>query len=455
MKKLRILSLLTALVLVFSIIEITPVHAAGEWANVYLKQGGILHPKGCTVCTLQLILQNSDTLKPEYQLPPGQVTSRSWRDNSTYDKFDLACAPGISQDVLSNKTSDNVVPAAMSTTAGKVCKDGVTWTHYAGESSVEGTALRNASGLVVAVGGVDLHSMSHEQVISAMKLFWNAGYWVAIGITYTSGGSQLGPGPSGYKSDHWVMLSGVDDTNFYINDPAFAKGGGYYNNSSWPKYDKVQHLAIYKNNQTSPLSLSGGQRANLNAGDYSNLEQMGISRSLADSVSPSLDMSWSNDVLLTRCKLTEANLEELLNHTTIGEMTQDDLEVLEGWRTNVDMEKNESGFISVLRWVTVLVGILLLLWAILVYLAFWFDHINSFVYLDMLHIITLGQLHICPPNEKPTFKMGSEVKNRTVSHGQILCICGVAVLFGAGLVSGVFYVLVARLVNFVLSFLSS
>ena len=132
---------------------------------------------------------------------------------------------------------------------------------------------------------------------------------------------------------------------------------------------------------------------------------------------------------------------------------QKDLEGLTDWERNHDGNLKENGYIATLRWIVQLVGIAMTLWAIFIYLAFWFDHINSFVYMDMLHIITIGQLHICPPGEKPTFSLGKKVKTKTVSHFQIVCICMTAMLFGAMLISGVFYNAVNKLVHLILSFI--
>lgn len=163
---------------------------------------------------------------------------------------------------------------------------------------------------------------------------------------------------------------------------------------------------------------------------------------------------WSESQLSTYCKLTETNLEEVLlsvaNRSNLG---QKDLEGLTDWERNHDGNLKENGYIATLRWIVQLVGITMTLWAIFIYLAFWFDHINSFVYMDMLHIITIGQLHICPPGEKPTFSLGKKVKTKTVSHFQIVCICMTAMLFGAMLISGVFYNAVNKLVHLILSFI--
>lgn len=163
---------------------------------------------------------------------------------------------------------------------------------------------------------------------------------------------------------------------------------------------------------------------------------------------------WSEAQLGTYCSLTEANLEDtLLQIASKSNLGQHDLEGLTDWERNHAGNLKENGYIAILRWIVVLVGILITIWALLVYLAFWFDHINSFFYLDALHLVTFGQLHICPPGDKPTFSIKEKVKTKTVSHQQILGICITAILFGSMLVSGIFYIAVAKVVNFIRRFI--
>lgn len=163
----------------------------------------------------------------------------------------------------------------------------------------------------------------------------------------------------------------------------------------------------------------------------------------------------SESELANFCKLTEVNIEDVYlaaaNKENLGQV---DLESLTDWNRNKGMQEEQNGYISILRRVVVLVGILLTLWAILVYLAYWFDHINTLFYIDTLHLVTLGQLHICPPGDKPTFSLGKKVKTRTVSHMQILGVCATAILFGVLLISGVFYTIVAKFVNLILGVLN-
>lgn len=158
--------------------------------------------------------------------------------------------------------------------------------------------------------------------------------------------------------------------------------------------------------------------------------------------------------LATYIQLLEPNLQEYyLQYAQRTNLGQNELESLTDWERNHQMTLEEHGYIAILRKAVMIVGIVITIWAIFVYLAFWFDHINTFFYLDALHIVTLGQLHICPPGDKPTFSVKEKVKTRTVSHAQIIGICAIAILFGTLLISGVFYTIVSRFVNMILRFI--
>lgn len=231
--------------------------------------------------------------------------------------------------------------------------------------------------------------------------------------------------------------------------PAFTD---YYNiNDSNPV------VAIRVWNKTVKGLSEGTQTLTVNSG-FSGLSSRGNAISSTSSGSSSSQFVQGNLVELPEnlwFRLQEPNIaEERLKNALRENLGQQDLESLTDWNRNHQMQQEENGFIAILRRAVVLVGIFFTLWAILAYLAFWFDHINTIFYVDVLHLVTLGQLHICPPGDKPTFHLGKKAKTRTVNHQQMLGICAIAVLFGVLLISGFFYTIVAKFVNLILGVLS-
>ena len=165
---------------------------------------------------------------------------------------------------------------------------------------------------------------------------------------------------------------------------------------------------------------------------------------------------WTEDELSSFCKLTETDIESILDDAKRENLKQDDLSNLIDWENNLEQDKNEDGWISLLRKLVMFIGIVFTVWIMLIYLAYWFDRLNNFFYLDLLSILTFGQLHMSDTEEECTFHIKDMGKGgtKTVNHRAILFICIVGVAFGTLLISGVFYGLIAKLVNTVLGWLS-
>lgn len=118
------------------------------------------------------------------------------------------------------------------------------------------------------------------------------------------------------------------------------------------------------------------------------------------------------------------------------------------------MGKDESGFISVIRRLVSLMGILFTLWCLLIYIAYWFDRINNFIDLDLVGILTFGRLKVSDTEEECTFSIKALAKTdtRTVNHRAILFICLMGIAFGVLIISGGLYKVLSAFVNKVLSF---
>jgi hypothetical protein len=60
--------------------------SVADWCTVRINQKGVGRGSGCTVVSLELLCQNSGTIKDEYKLD-GDITSTT----DTYTSFDNAC----------------------------------------------------------------------------------------------------------------------------------------------------------------------------------------------------------------------------------------------------------------------------------------------------------------------------------------------------------------------------
>lgn len=436
----KVLSGVVALLVLSSCLLVYADSSCASWNNVTINQTSVGHSKGCTVCTMQLILQNSQTLKSEYQLSGSQTSS-----GGSYAAWESAFrSTGISS--KGSGSYDSWVPSAFVSGANSLTD--ATWST---PSAVmyHGTDY-NGMNAIVGFSAFDFKDMSYEQQVAAMKGLWNMGYFVAFCVEY-KGVGQESNGPSGYKAAHATMLAGVDDTDIYFNDPAIGKVCLYKDRSAKGGAYNLVYVLLYANDKTSPLSLSGGAALSATTSEVSAMTEVLGSESAA---SDFINGYWSEDELSSYVKLKEVNIDEIyLQNATREGLGQSDLESLTDWERNVEMDNEENGFISWMRTAVMFIGIVITVWMLLIYIAFWFDRINTFVYLDMLCIVTFGQLHIAPSGEKPTFSMGREVKYKTVGHKEVLFICLTGILFAILLISGVFYKILSWLMQLVFGWL--
>ena len=96
------------------------------------------------------------------------------------------------------------------------------------------------------------------------------------------------------------------------------------------------------------------------------------------------------------------------------------------------------------------VGIIFTIYIFLIYLAYWFDKLNSIIDLDVLSILTFGRLHVAMDEKEANFSLGRKQDRMTVNHKDMLFICITGLIFGTLLITGKFYQLVSGLVNFIL-----
>lgn len=416
----------------------------GEWCTVTINQGGVGHSSGCTVCTLQLILQNSTQLK-DNQLK-GAITSAT----DDYKKFDEACKTA---GFIDKKSTDSWIIGSFASGASKLSKSG--WnnegkTKFGGDSAMgEGY---NSTTAIVGLGDKKFSEMTPSEQATAMKVFWNAGYFVVFCVEY-KGVEQDSNGPDGYKAAHATMLAGVKGKKIYINDPATGKIEDYGTREAKGGKYNLMYIELFKNDETSPRKISGKEAGNGDKNetdeDDENLKNMGLS-------SVALDGYWSEENLSSYTKLHEVDISDMfLNDATRDSLNQEDLTSLSNWERNVNDDLEKVGLIRFLRIVTILFGILITIWSILIYVAYWFDRLNNVFDLNIVGILTLGKLRACEDENESTFSaraLGSHTET-TINHRNAIFISVLGIIFGVLVISGVLYKFILGIVNFVLTML--
>lgn len=150
-------------------------------------------------------------------------------------------------------------------------------------------------------------------------------------------------------------------------------------------------------------------------------------------------------------KLAELNIQaQYLDKATRDNLSQNDLENLASWEDNVTSNKKEYGFIAWMRIIIMWVGIIFTIYIFLIYLAYWFDKLNSIIDLDVLSILTFGRLHAAIDDKEANFSLGKKQDRMTVSHKDMLFICITGLIFGTLFITGTFYKVVAGFINFIL-----
>lgn len=159
---------------------------------------------------------------------------------------------------------------------------------------------------------------------------------------------------------------------------------------------------------------------------------------------------WTEEELSEYAKLEEINVDAILEAASREKLTGENLEGLSWWERNVQDDKATGGLVGWIRKLVQFAGILFIVWVIFIYLAYWFDRINNFFYIDLLSLLTIGFLHMSDTEEECNFKLRDLGKGdrRTVNHKAILEICLLGIFFGVFVVTGAYYKVIMWIIQF-------
>ena len=148
---------------------------------------------------------------------------------------------------------------------------------------------------------------------------------------------------------------------------------------------------------------------------------------------------YTDDDLTAFNRLTERDIQsEILNAAKRDQLTQEQLQGLSGWETNVSFWEREDGLDAFLRRLALAVGIVVIVYACILYICFWFDKINPFFDLSMVSVLTLGKLHTAIDDEDCNYgRSTTSAKDvKFVNHRAMLKVCILCAFCGAVIVSG-------------------
>ena len=403
----------------------------GSWCKVKIKQGGVGHTSGCTVCTLQLILQNSGELK-ENQLN-GEITSAT----SEYTAFDSACTSAGFQ------SGDAWIIGKVPDGFTSLCNS--SWKSESGSGSI--TADYNGITALTGINGKKFTEMTDSEQVTSMKTLYNSGYFVIFCVRYANSTPDAN-GPAGYKAQHATMLAGVTEDEIYINDPANGAIRKYSEATSGSSgaYELV-YCILLKNDNVSLLSLSGGNNAGVTESDEQNAENLGISVQ-------AISGAYSESQLSNYFTMNEVSLEM----ADSGSLTVGQTYTLNNWVNTIDSDTQDTVLVTWMRRIVTWIGIAFTLWMIFLYLAYWFDRVNVFFEFSLLPILSFNRLMVSPDENKCTWQFSEMIKAKsdsamTVNNRAMLEIVIIGCIFGGLIISGVLFKIVRIIVIGVLKLL--
>lgn len=402
----------------------------------------------CNQCAYDLLVQNSMLIKDTNLQCSGKIAeyNSSWKAycdayrNSVAWYGDIPDETGVYANSVANE---------LDFFKGLT---GVEWSYIkapsTGSASIDGTDLDiKKEALIVKWGNKELKSMTKDELLAMLSVFYNQDYFCILGIK--EGNAN---GPDGYRGGHVVLFAGCKTDDFYVNDSSHADVISFYDESKYPASSTpVMWMAAVKadGGKVSTKTICGAGDAELSSTTKEHLSNM-----LQVPVS-SLEKVIENDgEIASYCKLMETDLEAILDGVNRDNLTGDQLDSLNTWEDLIADSSKQGGILYWIRIIVMWMGIALIVWAVLLYVSFWFDRANNFIDISFVTILTLGKLTTSDTDEEYTYGDKESKGIKTINSRILTKICVLSILVGVLVVSGALYTLISKLVYFVMSLIS-
>ena len=154
---------------------------------------------------------------------------------------------------------------------------------------------------------------------------------------------------------------------------------------------------------------------------------------------------------------------KIINESYIGyksvtrnELNQSDLSSLSRWEQNVKYDDLENhGVFHIFRWLFMVMAILMMIWSVLLYCAYWMDKVNPFCLpFSFVSILTLGRLETAPTEEECNFTTRGlfkekDTKSKFINHKYMLFVCLSLIFFSVLILTGTLYKIILTVIGFV------
>lgn len=143
------------------------------------------------------------------------------------------------------------------------------------------------------------------------------------------------------------------------------------------------------------------------------------------------DMGW---VLDESAFVTTNSLDEsAIQFMSASDLEYNDRTELRNWKSTIDLNKQDN-YYHIPRTVFMFIGIIIVIYSVVLYLAFQFDKVNNFIDIELLNMFTLGRLR-ASVDETSNYADHS-AKNKVVKHKDMIKISLVGIVIGVLLISG-------------------
>ena len=148
--------------------------------------------------------------------------------------------------------------------------------------------------------------------------------------------------------------------------------------------------------------------------------------------------------------------EELIDMAKRAYLNQKELSSLIEWENEVKVNSFENVLVLTGRRIVIFLGILLMVWSLLFYLAYWFDTLNNVVYMDLVGKLSFGHLCIADVAEHSTYfnkeEPGQKKKTLLIHHRDAFMISAlgfaISTFFVTGLIFKWLYAIVMKIYSF-------
>ena len=157
---------------------------------------------------------------------------------------------------------------------------------------------------------------------------------------------------------------------------------------------------------------------------------------------------YGEEELSAYCIMSESpDLYTKLTGKTLESLSPEDVAQIAYWEQGERDINDKGGLTYVLRTIIMAFGILLVIWAMLFYTAYWVDTLNNIFDFSFINLLSFGRLVVSPDPEESTYGKNTEKGAKsTVNHLDVIRICLVALGFGVLILTGVLYKLIFWLI---------